>query len=163
MSNVKVGDPAPDFRLPSLKGGEVSLSDYRGKKNVVLFFYPKDDSPGCTVEACTFRDAYQDFVDAGAEVIGISSDSLDDHAAFASKHRLPMQFVADKGGKVRAHLRREVDARPHRRPRDLHHRQGGRGAPRLPLADPRQEPRRRVAGDPARAVARPSRSSRASP
>ena len=101
-AQINVGDAAPDFRLPALRGGEVALSDFRGKKNVVLFFYPKDDSPGCTVEACTFRDAYQDFVDAGAEVIGISSDSLDDHAAFASKHRLPMQFVADKGGKVRA-------------------------------------------------------------
>lgn len=99
---VKVGDVAPDFRLPALRGGEVALSDFRGKKNVVLFFYPKDDSPGCTVEACTFRDAYEDFVEAGAEVIGISSDSVDSHAAFAGKHRLPMQLVADVGGAVRA-------------------------------------------------------------
>lgn len=102
MKTVSVGDTAPDFRLPALRGGEVALSDFRGKKNVVLFFYPKDDSPGCTVEACTFRDAYEDFVDAGAELIGISSDSLDDHARFASRHNLPMQLVADAGGKVRA-------------------------------------------------------------
>lgn len=102
MSTIHVGDPAPDFRLPALRGGEVALSDFRGKKNVVLFFYPKDASPGCTVEACTFRDAYEDFVDAGAEVIGISSDSLEDHASFANKHRLPMQLLADIGGKVRA-------------------------------------------------------------
>jgi thioredoxin-dependent peroxiredoxin len=102
MKPIQVGDTAPDFRLPSLKGGELSLSDFRGKKNVVLFFYPKDDSPGCTVEACTFRDAYEDFVEAGAEVIGISSDSIDSHGAFAQKHQLPMQLVSDKGGKVRA-------------------------------------------------------------
>jgi thioredoxin-dependent peroxiredoxin len=102
MSQINVGDRAPDFRLPALRGGEVALSDFRGKKNVVLFFYPKDASPGCTVEACTFRDAYEDFVDAGAEVIGVSSDSLEDHAAFAGKHQLPMQLLADAGGKVRA-------------------------------------------------------------
>lgn len=102
MKPISVGDVAPDFRLPALRGGEVALSDYRGQKNVVLFFYPKDDSPGCTVEACTFRDAYEEFVEAGAEVIGISSDSLDAHAAFARRHSLPMQLVADIGGKVRA-------------------------------------------------------------
>jgi len=100
--SVSVGDEAPDFRLPALRGGELALSDFAGKKNVVLFFYPKDDSPGCTVEACTFRDAYEDFVAAGAEVIGVSSDSIDSKKAFADKHRLPMQFVADAGGKVRA-------------------------------------------------------------
>ena len=99
---IKIGDRAPDFRLPAAKGGDVSLADFRGKKNVVLFFYPKDDSPGCTVEACTFRDAYEDFVDAGAEVIGISSDSVDSHDAFARKHSLPMQLVSDRGGQVRA-------------------------------------------------------------
>ena len=68
---------------------------------VVLYFYPKDDTPGCTVEACGFRDAYEDFKDAGAEVVGISSDSADAHKAFASKHSLPFTLVADAGGKVR--------------------------------------------------------------
>ncbi len=102
MSAVKVGDTAPDFRLPSLRGGEVALSDFRGKKNVVLFFYPRDASPGCTVEACTFRDAYEEFVAAGAEVIGISSDSVDSHQSFAARHNLPMQLLSDAGGKVRA-------------------------------------------------------------
>ena len=101
--SVTVGEKAPDFALPALRGGgQLKLSDFAGKKNVVLFFYPKDDSPGCTVEACTFRDAYEDFVAAGAEVIGISSDSIDAHQSFAQKHKLPMQFVTDAGGKVRA-------------------------------------------------------------
>ena len=102
MNPVNVGDRAPDFRLPALRGGEVALSDFRGKKNVVLFFYPRDASPGCTVEACTFRDAYEAFVEAGAEVIGISSDSVDSHASFATRHQLPMQLVSDTGGKVRS-------------------------------------------------------------
>jgi peroxiredoxin Q/BCP len=99
---INVGDVAPDFTLPALRGGEVKLSDLRGKKNVVLFFYPRDSSPGCTREACSFRDAYEDFVDAGAELIGISSDSLEDHAAFAERFKLQMQLLTDAGGKVRA-------------------------------------------------------------
>jgi peroxiredoxin Q/BCP len=102
MKALAIGDRAPDFKLPALRGGEVSLADFAGKKNVVLFFYPRDLSPGCTVEACTFRDAYEDFVAAGAEVIGISSDSLEEHARFASKHSLPMQLLTDADGKVRA-------------------------------------------------------------
>ena len=102
MKAISVGDVAPDFRLPALRGGEVALSDFRGKKNVVLFFYPKDESPGCTVEACSFRDELLVGVAAGAEVIGISSDSVDAHASFAQRHSLPMQLVADAGGKVRA-------------------------------------------------------------
>jgi peroxiredoxin Q/BCP len=100
--SLKVGDRAPDFRLPAQRGGEVALSDFLGKRNVVLFFYPKDETPGCTVEACTFRDAYEDFRDAGAEVIGISSDTVESHAAFAEHHHLPMQLLADAGGQVRA-------------------------------------------------------------
>lgn len=100
--SLQIGERAPDFRLPALRGGEVGLSDFFGKKNVVLFFYPKDETLGCTVEACTFRDAYQDFRDAGAEVIGISSDSIESHAAFAEHHHLPMQLLADSGGRVRA-------------------------------------------------------------
>ena len=98
---MKTGDRAPDFKLPSLRGGEVGLSDFAGKKNVVLFFYPKDETPGCTVEACTFRDAYQDFVDAGAEVIGVSNDSVESHQSFANRHHLPMQLLSDRGGRVR--------------------------------------------------------------
>lgn len=98
---VQVGERAPDFELPDGGGKTVRLSEFQGKKNVVLFFYPKDDSPGCTVEACTFRDRYQDFADAGAELIGISSDSVESHASFAGKHRLPMTLLSDSRGEVR--------------------------------------------------------------
>ncbi len=100
--SIAVGQSAPDFTLPALKGGAVTLSDFVGKKNVVLFFYPKDMTPGCTVEACTFRDAYEDFVAAGAEVIGISADSVESHQQFASKHQLPMQLLTDADGQVRS-------------------------------------------------------------
>jgi peroxiredoxin Q/BCP len=98
---IKVGDAAPDFTLPKQDGTKVSLKDLLAKGAVVLYFYPKDDTPGCTAEACSFRDAYEDFKDAGAEVVGISSDSAGDHKAFADKHRLPFTLVADDGGKVR--------------------------------------------------------------
>jgi peroxiredoxin Q/BCP len=98
---VQPGDRAPDFTLPDRGGRTVRLGDYRGKKAVVLYFYPKDDTPGCTAEACTFRDHYEEFRDAGAEVIGVSSDSGESHARFADKHRLPFVLVADKGGAVR--------------------------------------------------------------
>ena len=77
------------------------LGDYRGKKAVVLYFYPKDDTPGCTAESCSFRDQYEAFKDAGAEVIGVSSDSAESHARFAEKHRLPFVLLADRGGAVR--------------------------------------------------------------
>src|SRR5216110_1694591 len=100
--SVTVGERAPDFELPSSRGGTVRLSDFSGQKNVVLFFYPKDGTAGCTVEACTFRDAYEEFAEAGAEVLGISSDSIDSHNQFAARHRLPMQLLSDIGGAVRA-------------------------------------------------------------
>ncbi len=98
---IKAGDTAPDFTLPDRSGHTVRLSDYRGKKAVVLYFYPKDDTPGCTKEACSFRDQYEVFKDAGAEVIGVSSDSAESHAKFASKYNLPFVLVADKGATVR--------------------------------------------------------------
>ena len=99
---VKVLDKAPDFTLPAHDGGTVTLSEVLGKRAVVLFFYPKDDSPGCTAEACSFRDNYDAFTAAGAEVIGISSDSLASHTKFAGKHRLPMKLLSDERGEVRA-------------------------------------------------------------
>jgi len=100
-SGVEAGSPAPDFALPDATGKTVRLSDFRGRKAVVLYFYPKDDTPGCTKESCTFRDQYQDFQDAGAEVIGVSSDSEVAHGKFTEKYRLPFTLVSDRGGSVR--------------------------------------------------------------
>jgi thioredoxin-dependent peroxiredoxin len=98
---IQVGDKAPDFTLPSQSGEQVRLQDRLGDRVVVLYFYPKDNTSGCTAEACAFRDNYETFTDAGAEVIGVSSDSTDKHAGFASKHRLPFTLLADQGGRVR--------------------------------------------------------------
>src|SRR5579859_3859286 len=81
-SKVQVGDAAPDFTLPTQAGAQVSLKDFIGKTAIVLYFYPKDNTSGCTAEACAFRDSYEVFKDAGADVIGISSDSADKHASF---------------------------------------------------------------------------------
>jgi thioredoxin-dependent peroxiredoxin len=101
MASIRVGDRAPDFALPSQSGEQVSLADYRGSKAVVLFFYPKDGTAVCTKEACSFRDAYEDFVQAGAAVIGVSSDSVESHQAFAGGHRLPFVLLADADGVLR--------------------------------------------------------------
>jgi thioredoxin-dependent peroxiredoxin len=98
---VRVGDKAPDFSLPSQSGDQVRLSDRLGERVVVLYFYPKDNTRGCTAEACAFRDSHEVFTDAGAEVIGISSDSADKHAAFAGQHKLPFTLLSDAGGQVR--------------------------------------------------------------
>ena len=98
---VSVGDAAPEFDLTDAGGQRVRLSDFRGKRSVVLYFYPKDDTPGCTKEACSFRDSYEAFKDAGAEVIGVSSDSEASHQKFTEKFKLPFTLVADVGGSVR--------------------------------------------------------------
>jgi len=100
---LAAGEKAPDFTLPCSSGGTVTLSDLTNSKGrtVVVFFYPKDDTPGCTVEACGFRDDYHAFAEAGAEVVGISSDSVASHERFVGKHKLPMQLLSDEGGKVR--------------------------------------------------------------
>jgi peroxiredoxin Q/BCP len=98
---IKVGDKAPDFELKSQRGEAVRLSDYAGKKAVVLYFYPKDETPGCTKEACAFRDSYEVFKEAGAEVIGISSDDEESHSIFSLKYSLPFALLSDEGGKVR--------------------------------------------------------------
>ena len=98
---VKVGDKAPDFTLPSQLGDDVKLSEYLGKKNIVLYFYPKDESPGCTREACTFRDSYEALTSLGAEVIGISAQSVESHKSFATHHGLPFILLSDAKNKVR--------------------------------------------------------------
>jgi thioredoxin-dependent peroxiredoxin len=97
---VKVGSVAPDFTLPSQSGVMVNFKDFIGTKPVVLFFYPKDDTPGCTKEACAFRDDYDQFEKLDAEVIGISSDSVESHRRFAKKHDLPFTLLSDEGRKV---------------------------------------------------------------
>jgi peroxiredoxin Q/BCP len=98
---IAVGDRAPDFTLRDQNGQPVSLSSFRGKKSVVLYFYPKDETPGCTKEACSFRDSYEDFVAAGAEVIGVSGDSVTKHQAFAQHHKLPFTLLSDDGNALR--------------------------------------------------------------
>jgi peroxiredoxin Q/BCP len=99
---VGVGDTAPDFTLPSQSGEEVSLRDFVGKKKaVVLYFYPKDDTPGCTREACSFREEHERFGDLEAEVVGVSSDSVRSHQRFVEKHGLPFVLLSDEGGEVR--------------------------------------------------------------
>ncbi len=99
--SVKVGDSAPNFSLSAQNGSTVSLSDFRGQQAVVLYFYPKDDTPGCTAESCAFRDQYEVFKTAGAEVIGVSGDSNESHQKFAAKHNLPFTLLSDKGNEVR--------------------------------------------------------------
>ncbi|CAH1218847.1 Putative peroxiredoxin bcp [Paenibacillus plantiphilus] len=94
-----VGRKAPDFTLPSLGGREIKLSDYKGQK-VVLFFYPKDLTPACTQESCDFRDAYGQFGDCGAVVLGISIDPVDTHERFAAKYELPYELLADTEHRV---------------------------------------------------------------
>jgi peroxiredoxin Q/BCP len=95
-----VGHPAPDFELPDQDGRPVRLSELKGSW-LVVYFYPADDTPGCTAESCSFRDSHEDFTDAGARVLGISADSPESHKAFAAKHRLPFTLLADEGGEVR--------------------------------------------------------------
>lgn len=96
MASIGVGDTAPDFTKTTQNGEALTLSQFRGDKAVVLYFYPKDETPGCTAEACTFRDNFEDFVDAGAVVIGVSQDSDESHKRFAEHHRLPFLLVSDQ-------------------------------------------------------------------
>ena len=91
-----IGDIAPDFTLPATGGKTVRLSDYKGKSAVVLYWYPKDMTPGCTTEACSFRDLEQEFKDAGAVILGVSMDSIKSHENFATKHSLPFTLLSDE-------------------------------------------------------------------
>ena len=97
--SVEPGQKAPDFTLPTDGNGTVTLSDLVGKK-VVLYFYPKDDTSGCTAEACGFRDSFPDYGQSGAVVIGISKDSVASHDKFKNKHQLPFVLASDSSGEV---------------------------------------------------------------
>ena len=99
---MRAGDLAPDFSLPSATGAVVSLADFRGRVEVVVFFYAMDNTAVCSAEACSFRDSYEAFSEAGAEVIGVSSDSPASHHRFAERFRLPFILLSDAGGVVRA-------------------------------------------------------------
>jgi len=96
MATIGVGASAPDFTKTTQNGDTISLSQFRDQKTVVLYFYPKDETPGCTAEACTFRDSFEDFVEAGAVVIGVSQDGEESHKRFAEHHRLPFLLVSDR-------------------------------------------------------------------
>ena len=100
--NIEIGSKAPEFSLPDQQGKRVNLSDFLGKTNLVVYFYPKDESYGCTKEACSFRDSYEDFKEAGAEVIGISADDETSHKEFSAHHKLPFILLSDKDKKVAA-------------------------------------------------------------
>ncbi len=93
------GDPAPDFTLPDQDGRPVGLAGYRGRK-VIVYFYPKDDTPGCTKEACQFNDALPDFVGRGVDVIGVSADDADSHRRFRAKYGLGLTLLTDAGNAV---------------------------------------------------------------
>ena len=96
-----IGDNAPLFSLPDINGKVIHLKDYIGKKILVVYFYPKDETTGCIAEACTFRDRYEMFKKAEAEVIGISGDSTDSHTNFSSKYNLPFILLSDADNSVR--------------------------------------------------------------
>jgi peroxiredoxin Q/BCP len=96
---LETGQPAPDFTLPDQSGREVTLSDLRGSP-VVLYFYPKDDTPGCTKEACAFRDAFADYEGRGARIVGVSPDDPDSHIRFIRKFNLPFTLLADTENQV---------------------------------------------------------------
>lgn len=94
------GQKAPNFTLPATGGKTITLSDFRGKSNVVLYFYPKDDTPGCTKEACFFRDVQSEFEAAGTAILGVSVDSVKSHEKFAAKHHLLFPLLSDEDKQV---------------------------------------------------------------
>ena len=101
MNQIKIGSSIPGFTLSDQHGNLFDINSVLGKKNLVIYFYPKDDSPGCTAQACSFRDNFEVFEDAGAVVIGISAQSVESHKEFAVKHRLNFILLSDQGNKVR--------------------------------------------------------------
>ncbi|MBK7172295.1 MAG: peroxiredoxin [Bacteroidales bacterium] len=101
MNELKIGSTIPSFTLPDQNGSLFDINSVIGKKNVVIYFYPKDDSPGCTAQACSFRDQFEVFKEADAVIIGISGQSVESHKEFAIKHRLTFTLLSDKGNKIR--------------------------------------------------------------
>jgi peroxiredoxin Q/BCP len=99
---IQEGKLAPDFTLEDQNGKPVSLSDFAGRRNVLVYFYPRDDTPGCTRQACAFRDDWQKLAALGAEVVGVSVDDVESHLDFAKQYRLPFPLLADAGGTVAA-------------------------------------------------------------
>lgn len=100
MSKLNIGEKLPTFELLDQKGQKINSESLLGQP-LVLYFYPKDDTPGCTAEACSFRDNFEDFIAEGARVVGVSADSPEAHAKFAAKHRLPFTLLSDKGNTLR--------------------------------------------------------------
>lgn len=150
---LRVGDKAPDFTLPDQTGKQVTLSDRLGEKVVVLYFYPKDNTRGCTAEACSFRDSYESFTDSRRRVIGVSSDSVESHEKFAGRHELPFTLLADRDRAVRRRVRRHHAGRGPR-PDHLRDRPGGRHPARVLLDDEHRRPCRRRPDDRQAAPAR---------
>ncbi len=101
MPRLQVGDRAPDFSAVSSEGVTLRLSDFLGRRGLVLFFYPKDGTPVCTKEACSFRDSYEPFTKAGVEVIGVSGDGPEAHQAFKTRYKLPFPLISDADGSLR--------------------------------------------------------------
>ncbi len=101
MNKIKIGSSIPTFSLPDQNGNLFDINSVVGKKNLVIYFYPKDDSPGCTKEACSFRDQFEVFKEADALIIGISGQSVESHKDFAEKHRLSFTLLSDEGDKIR--------------------------------------------------------------
>ena len=126
---LKAGDVAPKFTAATNGGGKISLADYKGR-NVILYFYPKDDTPGCTKEACAFRDYFADFKKKGAVILGVSTDPVKKHDKFVEKFKLPFTLLADEDKKNRRGLRRVGREKfhgqkiPGHEPRDVSHRAG---------------------------------------
>ena len=101
MARFEVGDHAPDFSAITHDGNTIRLADFLGKRALVLFFYPRDGTPICTQEVCAFRDSYDQFIDAGADVIGVSSDTEESHRTFARQHKLSFPLISDADGSLR--------------------------------------------------------------
>ncbi len=101
MNEIRIGSSIPAFTLPDQNGNLFDINSVLGKKNLVIYFYPKDDSPGCTKEGCSFRDQFEVFTEADAVIIGISGQSVESHKEFAEKHRLSFTLLSDEGNKIR--------------------------------------------------------------